>query len=43
MSTHKTKTIRISLRAWELLRRMAFKSHEPMSKIIEAFIHSKKA
>lgn len=30
-----TKGIRVSLRTWELLRRIAFKAHKPMKVIIE--------
>jgi hypothetical protein len=36
-----TKQVRISLQAWEQVRRIAFKTHKPMSVIIEQLILNK--
>lgn len=36
-----TKHIRVSLRAYEILRRMAFKAHKPMVDILDEFIQRK--
>jgi hypothetical protein len=33
-----TKQVRISLQAWEQVRRVSFKTHKPMSLIIEQLI-----
>ncbi len=37
-----TKNVRISLRSYELLRRIAFKAHKPIVDILDEFV-SKKA
>jgi hypothetical protein len=37
----KTKQVRISLKAWEQVRGVAFRSHKPMSVIIEELILNK--
>ena len=38
----KTRQVRISLRAYELLRRWAFKAHKPMVEIIDELVLAKK-
>jgi hypothetical protein len=38
-----TKSVRISLRTYELLRRIAFKAHKPMSAIIDEWAAKQKA
>jgi hypothetical protein len=37
-----TKSVRISLRTYELLRRIAFKAHKPMTDIIDEWAKSQK-
>jgi hypothetical protein len=38
----KTKVVRVSLRTYEMLRRIAFKAHKPMTAIIDEWAQSKK-
>jgi len=35
---HSAKQVRISLKAWEQLRRVAFRSHKPMSLVLEDLV-----
>jgi hypothetical protein len=37
-----TKSIRVSLRTYELLRRIAFKAHKPMTAIIDEWANANK-